>query len=185
MIWITLGCCLLLCLGCAQRHVPSQEESPEAFLATMQQRMQAGLEILYVAAIVDHYHAQCVEQYPTLQGPLDTAYHAFQTRHARLAAAARRYVLLPAAFAPFAEETDFGRLEALVETGLPARAGRAVTEELAEESAAARYVHCVFFAPAMRAGTYDLAQQVPAAVQLIQDAEAARTSGRRVWRHIF
>src|SRR4051812_23526084 len=83
---------LLLCLGCARTVPPSPEERPETFLATMQQRMVAGLEILYASAQVDQYHAQCVRDYPTLQAPLDASSHAFQHTHAGLYAAARRYV---------------------------------------------------------------------------------------------
>ena len=77
MYWATLLCCLLLCLGCARARPPSPGGSPEAFLATMQQRMEAGLEILYFSAKVDQYHAQCLRRYPTLKEPLDAGYHAF------------------------------------------------------------------------------------------------------------
>jgi hypothetical protein len=116
MYWATLLCCLLLCLGCARARPLSLGESPEAFLDTMQQRMEAGLEILYFSAQVDQYHAQCLRHYPTLQEPLDVGYHAFQSHHEQLYAAARRYVLLPAAFAPFAESPDRERIDALVDT---------------------------------------------------------------------
>ena len=179
MYWATLFWCLLLCLGCSRAISPSPGGSPEAFLATMQQRMEAGLEILYFSAQVDHYHAQCLRRYPTLKEPLDAGYHAFQHRHERLYAAARRYVLLPAAFAPFAEPADRERIDALVDTGIPAQAARVVTNELAEGSAAARYVQCVFFPMDVLAGEYDVAKRAPEAVKLIQDAEDALAHERR------
>jgi hypothetical protein len=171
--WVTVLCCLLLCLGCARARPPSPGERPEVFLATMRQRMEAGLAILYFSAQVDHYHAQCLRHYPTLQKPLDAGYHAFQRRHAQLYAAARRYVLLPAAFAPFAEPGDRERIDALVDTGIPAQAARVVSNELAEGSAAARYAQCVFFPSDVLAGDYDIATRAPEAVKLIQDAEDA------------
>jgi hypothetical protein len=179
MYWVTVICCLLLCLGCTRAISPSPGERPEAFLATMQQRMKAGLEILYFSAQVDHYHAQCLRHYPTLQDPLDGSYRAFQRRHARLSAAARRYVLLPAAFAPFAEPADRERIDALVDKGIPAQAARVVTNELAEGSAAARYAQCVFFPRDVLAGEYDIAKRAPEAVKLIEDAEDALTRERR------
>jgi hypothetical protein len=113
MYWATLLCCLLLCLSCTRAISPSPGGRPEAFLVTMQQRMKAGLEILYFSAQVDQYHAQCLRLYPTLQEPLDAGYDAFQHSHARLSAAARRYVLMPAAFAPFAEPADRERIARL------------------------------------------------------------------------
>jgi len=180
MYWATLLCCLLLCLGCARARPSSLGGSPEAFLATMQQRMEAGLEILYFSAKVDQYHAQCLRRYPTLKEPLDAGYHAFQHSHARLYAAARRYVLLPAAFAPFAEPADRERIDALVDTGIPAQAARVVTNELAGVSAAARYVQCVFFPMDVLTGEYDVAKRAPEAVKLIQDAEDALAHERRV-----
>src|SRR5439155_15872270 len=134
MYGVTVLCCLLLCLGCARAISPPPGERPEAFLVTMQQRMKAGLEILYFSAQVDQYHAQCLRHYPTLQEALDTGYHAFQRRHAQLSAAARRHVFLPAAFAPFAEPGDRERIDALVDTGIPAQAARVVSNELAEGS---------------------------------------------------
>jgi hypothetical protein len=137
----------------------------------MQQRMEAGLAILYFSAKVDQYHAQCLRFYPTLQESLDAGYHVFQHHHAQLAAAARRYILLPAAFAPFAEDGDRERIDALVATRIPATATRVVTNELAEESATGRYVQCVFFHVDILAGAYDIAQRAPEAVKLIQDAE--------------
>jgi hypothetical protein len=179
MYWATLLCCLLLCLGCARARPLSLGESPEAFLDTMQQRMEAGLEILYFSAQVDQYHAQCLRHYPTLQEPLDVGYHAFQRRHEQLYAAARRYVLLPAAFAPFAESTDRERIDALVDTGIPAQANRVVTNELAGGSAASRYVQCVFFPIDVLAGAYDIAKRAPEAVKLIQDAEDELARERR------
>ena len=182
MYWVTVLCCLLLCLGCARARPPSPGERPEVFLATMQQRMEAGLEILYFSAQVDQYHAQCSRHYPTLQEPLDASYHAFQRRHAQLYAAARRYVLLPAAFAPFAEPGDRERIDALVDTGIPAQAARVVTNELAEGSAAARYVQCVFFPRDVLAGEYDIATRAPEAVKLIQDAEDELAHERRLRR---
>src|SRR4029434_3709115 len=78
-------------------------------------------------------------------------------RHAQLYAAARRYVLLPAAFAPFAEPGDRERIDALVDTGIPAQATRVVTEKLAEGSAAARYVQCAFFPRDVLAGERHIA----------------------------
>src|SRR6266851_266726 len=48
MPWALLLWCLLLCLGCARRLSP--RESPQVFLASMQRRMEAGLEILYFSA---------------------------------------------------------------------------------------------------------------------------------------
>ncbi len=179
MSWVTLLWCLLLCLGCAKALPPAPSESPEAFLATMQQRMEAGLEILYFSAKVDQYHAQCLHQYPILKAPLDAGYDVFQSRHAPLYAAARRYVLLPAAFAPFAEPADRERIDALVTTGIPTAATRVVTNELAGESAAARYVQCAFFPMDVLAGTYDIAQRAPEAVKLIQEAEDALAHERR------
>jgi hypothetical protein len=173
--------CLRLCVGCARGIPPSPEAPPETFLATMQQRMEAGLEILYASAQVDQYHAQCVRDYPTLQAPLDASYHAFQHTHAGLSAAARRYVFLPAAFAPFAEPEDRERIDALVEAGIPAQATRVVANELAEGSAAARYTQCVLFPIDVLAGAYDLAKRAPQAVQLIQDAEDERVRRRR-WK---
>src|SRR2546428_5852374 len=179
MYWATLFWCLLLCLGCSRAISPSSGGNPEAFLATMQQRMEAGLEILYFSAKVDQYHAQCLRRYPTLKEPLDAGYHAFQHSHARLYAAARRYVLLPAAFAPFAEPADRERIDALVDTGIPAQATRVVTNELAEGSAAARYAQCVFFPIDVLTGAYDIATRAPEAVKLIQDAEDALARERR------
>ena len=173
MYWVTLLGCLLLCLGCPRALSPSPGASPEAFLTTMQQRMKAGLAMLYFSAKVDQDHAQCLRCYPTLQEPLDAGYHVFQRRHAQLAAAARRYLLLPAAFAPFAAEGDRERIDALVTTRIPATATRVVTNELAEASATGRYVQCVFFHADILAGAYDIAQRAPAAVTLIQDAEDA------------
>ena len=180
MYWATLLCGLLLCLGCPRAI--SRGESPKAFLATMQRRMEAGLEILYVSAKVDQYHAQCLHEYPTLQEPLDAGYHAFQRRHERLYAAARRYVLLPAAFAPFAEPADRERIDTLVTTGILAAATRVVANELAGVSAAARYVQCVFFHRDVLAGAYDVAQRAPEAVKLIQDAEDELAHERRLRR---
>ncbi len=171
MPWALLLWCLLLCLGCARRLSP--RESPQVFLASMQRRMEAGLEILYFSAQIDQYHAQCLRWYPTLKEPLDASYDAFQHRHARLYAAARRYVLLPAAFAPFAAPEDRERIDALVDTGIPAQAVRVVTNELAEKSAAARYVRCAFFPMDVLTGAYDIAKRAPEAVTLIQDAEDA------------
>jgi hypothetical protein len=172
MAWAMLLWCLLLCLGCARGLSPGI--SPQAFLVSMQRRMEAGLEILYVSAQVDQYHAQCLHEYPTLKEPLDASYHAFQSRHAQLYTAARRYVLLPAAFAPFAQPEDRERIDALVDTGIAAQAVRVVTNELAEKSAAARYVRCAFFPMDVLTGAYDIARQAPEAVKLIQDAEDAR-----------
>jgi hypothetical protein len=182
MYWTTLLGCLLLCLGCARVGPPAPGERPEVFLATMQQRMEAGLEILYFSAKVDQYYAQCVRYYPTLQQALDTGYHTFQQRHAQLYAVARRYVLLPAAFAPFAEEADRERIDELVDTGIPTQATRMVTNELAEESAAARYAQCVSFSRDVLAGAYDLAKRAPEAVKLIQDAEDVLARERRTRR---
>jgi len=182
MYWATLLCSLLLCLGCARARPPSLGESPEAFLASMQQRMEAGLEILYFSAKVDHYHAQCLRRYPTLKEPLDAGYHAFQHSHAWLYAVARRYVLLPAAFALFAEPADRERIDALVDTGIPAQAARVVTNELAEGSAAAQYVQCVFFPIDVLAGDYDIATRAPEAVKTIQDAEDELARARRTRR---
>jgi len=82
--------------------------------------------------------------------------------------------MLPAAFAPFAEEGDRERIDALVTTRLPTTATRVVTNELAEKSAAGRYVQCVFFHVDILAGAYDIAQYAPEAVKLIQDAEDER-----------
>ncbi len=179
MYWVTLLGCLLLCLGCPMAIAPSRGESPEAFLVTMQQRMEAGLAILYFSAKVDQYYAQCLRRYPTLPEPLDAGYHVFQDNHAQLSAAARRYVLLPAAFAPFAEPTDRERIDALVDTGIPAQATRVVTNELAGESAAARYVQCAFFHVDILTGAYDIVQRAPEAVKLIQDAEDELARARR------
>ena len=120
-----------------------------------------------------------MHQYPTLKEPLDAGYHTFQHRHAGLSAAARRYVLLPAAFAPFAARGDRERVDALVDTGIPAQARRVVMNELAGVSAAARYVQCVFFPMDVLAGEYDLALHAPEAVKLIQDAEDALARERR------
>jgi hypothetical protein len=177
--WATLLWCLLLCLGCPRAISPSRGASPEAFLTTMQRRMEAGLEILYVSATVDQYHAQCLRLYPILKEALDTGYHAFQHRHERLYAAARRYVLLPAAFAPFSDPADRERIAELVTTQIPAAATRAVTNEWAGVSAAAQYVQCVFFPMDVLAGEYDVAKRAPAAVKLIQDAEDALAHERR------
>ena len=179
MYWVTLLGCLLLCLGCPMAIAPSRGESPEAFLVTMQQRMEAGLAILYFSAKVDQYYAQCLRRYPTLPEPLDAGYHVFQDNHAQLSAAARRYVLLPATFAPFAEPEDRERIDALVDTGIPAQATRVVTNELAEGSAAARYAQCVFFPIDVLTGAYDIATRAPEAVKLIQDAEDALARERR------
>jgi len=117
--------------------------------------------------------------YPTLQEALDTGYHTFQHRHAPLSAAARRYVLLPAAFAPFAEPGDRERIDALVHTGIPAQAARVVINELAGESATARYVQCAFFHVDILAGAYDIATRAPEAVKLIEDAEHGLARERR------
>ena len=117
--------------------------------------------------------------YPPLQEALDTGYHAFQRRHAQLYAAARRYVLLPAAFAPFAEPGDRERIDALVGTGIPAQAASVVSHELAEGSAAARYAQCVFFPSDVLAGDYDIATRAPEAVKLIEDAEHELARERR------
>src|SRR5712691_7300634 len=161
MYWVTLLWCLLLCLGCPRTLSPS--ESPKAFLDTMHRRMEAGLEILYFSAKVDQYHAQCLQQYPTLKDALDRGYHAFQHNHEQLYAAARRYVLLPAAFAPFAEPADRERIDELVTTRIPATATRVVTTGLADVSAPARYVQCVFFSMDVLAGEYDIAKYAPKA----------------------
>ncbi len=60
MYWVTLLGCPLLCLGCPRALSPSPGASPEAFFATMLQRMVAGLAMLYYSAKVDQYHAQCL-----------------------------------------------------------------------------------------------------------------------------
>src|SRR5438128_10889598 len=101
MYWVSVLWCLLLCLSCARARPPSLGKRPEVFLVTMQQRMEAGLEIRYFSAKVDQYHAQCLRLYPPLQEALDTGYYTFQHRHSQLSAASRRDVPLPADLRPF------------------------------------------------------------------------------------
>ena len=105
-------------------------------------------------------------------------YHALLQSHEHLYTAARRHVLLPAAFVPFAEREDRERIDALVTTWLPAAANR-VIDALTGVSVAARYVQCVFFTMDVLTGEYDIAKRAPAAVQLIQDAEDELTRERR------
>ena len=177
MSWRTLGVCLLLCLGCARVEVPADGERPGVLLAAIRHRMRAGLDILYVAAKIDAYHTQCGHQYPPLQARLETGYQGFQHRHARLVAAARRAVLLPAAFAPVAEAPDVERFDTVatvVHPESPARAARLVAAELAAVPVPVRDAQCAPFATEMRAGDYDIARLLPEAVTVIQDAEAAR-----------
>jgi hypothetical protein len=181
--WAALLCGMILCLGCPRAIPTSLTESPEAFLHKVEVRMQAGLDVLYFAAVVEQYHDLCMVLYPVLTETLEEGYDAFHQRNGLLHDAAIRYVMLPVAFAPFIERAERERIERLVNTWIPARAKSAIIAYLQGLPAAHRYSQCTDFKSDVLAGEYDAAKHVPQAAKVIQEAEAEVTRWRSAQRN--
>jgi hypothetical protein len=170
-------------LGCPRATLPTLAESPEAFLHKVEVRLQAGLDVLYFAAMVEQYHDLCMVLYPVLTDTLTDGYGAFRQRNRLLYDAATRYVLLPVAFAPFIEHSERERIGYLASTWIPAQAKNAMTAYLRGLPAAYRYSQCTNFKGDVLAGEYDVAKHVPHAAGVIQSAEAEVAHWRREQSH--
>jgi hypothetical protein len=174
---------MLLCLGCPRIIPPSLEESPEAFLHKVEVRLQAGLDVLYFAAMVEQYRDLCTVLYPVLTDTLTDGHDVFRQRNRLLYDAAMRYVLLPVAFAPFIEHSERERIGYLASTWIPAQAKSAMTAYLRGLPASYRYSQCTNFKGDVLAGEYDVEKHVPQAAGVIRSAEEEIAHWRREQGH--